>query len=135
MSEEHKTERTRSWQAASPAACCSVLSLSSRRQQLSVSRLHSVDCYHRSQSLWAQGRPLRARGGWGNPVLKGHTAAVSALRAAHGDLQEPTGPKRREPLETAGKSLDGELAHKNATHSPSFLSFNLHNRLTGEVSK
>ena len=112
MSEEHKTERTRSWQAASPAACCSVLSLSSRQQQLSVSRLHSEGCYHRSQCLWAQGRPVRARGGWGNPVLKGHTAAVSGLRAAHRDLQEPTGPQRCEPPETAGKTLDGELTHK-----------------------
>ena len=98
MSEEHKTERTRSWQAASPAACGSALSLSSPRQQLSISRLHGEACNPRvTEPLRLGGGQLEPEGTRGNPVLKGHTAAVAGSRAGHRDQQEATGPKRWEP--------------------------------------
>ena len=71
MSEEHKTERTRSWQAASPAACCSVLSLSSRRQQLNISRLHGEARNPRvTEPLGLQGGQLEPEGAGGTQSLK-----------------------------------------------------------------
>lgn len=122
MSEEHKTERTRNWQPASPAMRCSVLSLSPR-QQLSVSCLHGEDHRHRWRSLWAQGRLFSARGDLAD--LLRTQINCCWLRTAHGGQWGPKGPKRWDPPRNFWKDPLGRAGMQNATHSPSFSSFNL----------
>ena len=70
-----------------------------------------------SQSLQARGRPVRTRRSRGNPVLKGHTAAVAGSRAAHRDQQEATGPQRWEPPRDFWKDPWWRAGTRNATHS------------------
>lgn len=98
MSEEHKTERTRSWQAASP--CRVLLSAELVIQEATAQHLrclHSEGDRHGWRGLWAPGRPLRTRGCWWNRVLKGHRVAATGLRAAHRVQEVATGPKRWDP--------------------------------------
>lgn len=94
MSEKHKTERPRRWQAASPSARCSALSLSSRPQQLSISCLHGEDCSHRPQRLRAPGRPVRARGSGKTQSSKD---TRQQLRAACRDDRCPQVPREGNP--------------------------------------
>lgn len=118
MSEEHKTERTRSWQAASPAACCSVLSLSSRRQQLNISCLHGEAHNPRvTEPLRLRGGQLEPEGAGGTQSLKDTQQQLPARGQPTGTNRRPQVPKDGNPPETSGKTLDGELEHEIATHS------------------
>lgn len=121
MSEEHKTERTRSWQAASPAACGSELSLSSLRQQLSISRLHGEACNPRvTELLRLGGGQLEPEGAGGSQSLKDTQQQLPAQGQATGTNRRPQVPNDGNPTETSGKTLDGELEHE-MPHTPFLL--------------
>lgn len=131
MSEEHKTERTRSWQAASPAACGSAQPVIPFDNNSAYLGLHGGPCNPRVTEPLRLGEPARTRRDQGSPVLKGHTAAV----VSRGRPQGPTGGHRSQTMGTLQRLLERPLMESWNTkcHTlPSFLSFHLH-RLLPEV--
>ena len=135
---EWGTQNRENQELAGCQPCCLLLGAQPVIQATTAQHLSSPRWGPQSQghrAARAPGRPARTRRGRGNPVLKGHAAAVAGSRVAHRDQQEATGPERGEHPRDFWKDPWWRAGTWNCHTLPSFLPFHLHNRFTPEVSQ